>query len=94
MSNREIQNWLEQLAMSKRYALPKEFQVEQNLNICFKTYQKWIENEINDYAKLTYEDVDVHLKKLPDPVQRMNPQAKKAYLAVSVCLLNIFSQLD
>lgn len=94
MSNVEIRNWLDQLGMSMDFQMPEEFQVEKNLDLCFKRYQDWVESEINEYAKLTYEDVDSHLKNLPASIQSMNRQAQKAYLAVSVSLLNIFSQLD
>ncbi|MBO0589061.1 hypothetical protein [Sporosarcina sp. E16_8] len=94
MSNEEIRNWLEQLAMSVNYILPEEFQVEKNLDLCFTTHKEWVESEINEYAKLIYEDVDTTLKNLPASIQKMNRKAQKAYLAVSVCLLNIFSQLD
>ena len=94
MSNEEIRNWLEQLSMSEDYILPEEFQVEKSLDMCFNTHKEWVESEINEYAKLTSEDVDTTLKNLPASIQKMNRKAQKAYLAVSICLLNIFSQLD
>lgn len=94
MSNEEISNWLEQLSMTENYELPEEFQVERNLDLCFKTHKDWVESEINVYAEQCYEDIDSLMKDLPDSIQRMNHNAQKAYLAVSTCLLNIFSQLD
>lgn len=94
MSNEDIRIWLNQMSTTVNFTIPEEFQDEKNLFLCFNTYKDWVESEINVYAELTYEDVDMHLKNLPSSIQRMNRQAQKAYLAISTCLLNIFSQLD
>ena len=94
MSNEDIRIWLNQMSTTVNFTIPEEFQDEKNLVLCFNTYKDWVESEINVYAELTYEDVDMHLKNLPSSIQRMNRQAQKAYLAISTCLLNIFSQLD
>ena len=94
MSNEEISDWLKQMASLDTLTIPEEFQVEKSLQECFSTHINWVESQIEFYEEVTYENVDVHLKKLPAHIQKMNRQAQKAYLAVSTSLLNIFSQID
>ena len=94
MSNEEINDWLKLMGDLDSFTIPEEFQDEKTLNECYSKHFSWVVGQIEFYEEVTYENANFHLKNLPANIQQMNLHAQKAYLAVSTCLLNIFSQLD
>ena len=94
MSNVEINDWLKLMGDLDSFTIPEEFQDEKTLNECYSKHFSWVVGQIEFYEEVTYENANFHLKNLPANIQQMNLHAQKAYLAVSTCLLNIFSQLD